>query len=54
MILNKEKKNQPKSFLESVDIGSSSEIVVDKATIQTSYRNLIKKLVKTLYNFIFA
>ena len=38
MILNKEKKNQSKSFLESVDTGSSSEIVVDKEIFITIHQ----------------
>ena len=46
MILNKEKKNQPKSFLESVDIGSSSEIVVDKEIFITIHSNNTNQLQK--------
>ena len=46
MILNKEKKNQPKSFLESVDTGSSSEIVVDKEIFITIHSNNTNQLQK--------
>jgi hypothetical protein len=46
MILNKEKKNQSKSFLESIDIGSSSEIVVDKEIFITIHQNNTSQLQK--------
>ena len=46
MILNKEKKNQSKSFLESVDIGPLSEIVVDKEIFITIHQNNTNQLQK--------
>ena len=46
MILNKEKNNLSKSFLESVDTGSASEIVVDKEIFITIHQNNTNNLQK--------
>ena len=46
MILNKEKNNLSKSFLESIDTGSASEIVVDKEIFITIHQNNTDNLQK--------